>query len=216
MKHQDAIFLPQDDAQGYLLIWMHGLGDCASSFIPWASNCQKVVEGLSVLLPNAPSQPITINHGMMMPAWYDILSFDKRAQADKWGMQKSVESLVECIDHYRGSRPNDQLIIGGFSQGAVMALLLAQAYEFTMAGLCLASGYLPYQPFKIKDHQLPVLITHGRNDQIIGIEHAQQMSTILKAQLLVQWVEDDAGHEMSVSHQSALLSFLISICDAAS
>ena len=65
------------------IIWLHGLGADGNDFVPVVPELEKL--GLSncrFIFPHAPVQPVTINGGMKMRAWYDItsLDFDQRAE----------------------------------------------------------------------------------------------------------------------------------------
>ena len=60
------------------VIWLHGLGADGHDFAPVARILAS--PGRRFILPHAPSMPVTINGGMSMPAWYDILSMDPSAR----------------------------------------------------------------------------------------------------------------------------------------
>ena len=58
----------------YSLIWLHGLGDSSAGFLDFFQMPQSpVFKGARVKLLHAPFQPVTINGGMTMPSWYDIV-----------------------------------------------------------------------------------------------------------------------------------------------
>jgi phospholipase/carboxylesterase len=68
---------------------LHGLGDSAEGFYPlfWHMLTQFDVRGVKVILPDAPTRPVTINGGMVMKAWYDIMNLDARSD-DTEGIEK--------------------------------------------------------------------------------------------------------------------------------
>ena len=58
----------------YSVIWLHGLGANAHDFEDVAQQfSEQLTLPVKFILPNAPSIPVTINGGMVMPAWYDII-----------------------------------------------------------------------------------------------------------------------------------------------
>lgn len=52
---------------------MHGLGDTADGFTPVAEMLSRTLDHVKFILPTAPTQPVTLNMGMSMPSWYDIV-----------------------------------------------------------------------------------------------------------------------------------------------
>ena len=55
------------------VIWLHGLGASGHDFEPLVPELG-LKQNLRFLFPHAPNKPVTINGGMVMPSWYDILS----------------------------------------------------------------------------------------------------------------------------------------------
>ena len=83
-----------------VVIWLHGLGADGHDFVPVAKLLSS--PGRRYILPHAPSMPVTINGGMWMPAWYDILSMDpgardapRESSEDVIHSTKLVEKLIE-------------------------------------------------------------------------------------------------------------------------
>ncbi|REN01690.1 carboxylesterase, partial [Mycobacterium tuberculosis] len=70
------------------------------------------------VFPHAPVQPITINNGVPMRAWYDIVSMDFRSRADSAGVDTSIVELELLIEREiaRGI-PAERILLAGFSQG---------------------------------------------------------------------------------------------------
>ena len=72
---------PADQPADAAIIWMHGLGADANDFVPLvpeldlrSRNGQPM--SIRFVFPNAPVMPVTVNGGMSMRAWYDILHMD--------------------------------------------------------------------------------------------------------------------------------------------
>ena len=105
------------------IIVMHGLGADATDFEPFAREIDLAAVGpVRWVFPNAPSIPVTINGGYVMPAWYDIRP--DRADEDEAGLRRS-QAAIEAVlarEQARGI-PARHTVLAGFSQGCAMALL---------------------------------------------------------------------------------------------
>jgi phospholipase/carboxylesterase len=97
--------------------------------------------------------------------------------------------------------PEERTIVGGFSQGTVMAYALGLGRgRPSPAGILALSGFIPtvqgWQP-DLDRPGLPVFIGHGRHDPVISVEYAQQARDRLAAAGLdVTYRESDAGHQV--------------------
>ncbi|HNS57690.1 MAG TPA: carboxylesterase, partial [Nitrosomonas europaea] len=107
----------------YTILWMHGLGADGNDFVPVVQALDLPEIPIRFLFPHAPQQPVTINSGYIMRAWYDIQHTDFVEQEDETGIRRSQHAIVELIEREdRRGIPPDHLILAGFSQGAAMAL----------------------------------------------------------------------------------------------
>jgi phospholipase/carboxylesterase len=154
------------------VIWMHGLGATNHDFddvvpmleTPW----------LRYVFPQAPDLPVTINGGMLMPAWYDILSFsDPPLREDEPTLRASalrVEKLI-AREIERGV-PSERIILMGFSQGGAMALHVGNRYPSSLCGIAVLSGYLLLPDRFLEERhpsnaQTPTLFCHGTYDPVV-------------------------------------------------
>jgi phospholipase/carboxylesterase len=75
------------------VIWLHGLGADGHDFEPIVPELGLGGErSLRFVFPHAPMRPVTINGGMTMRAWYDVLTLDRGGPQDE-----VVQS--HCIRH---------------------------------------------------------------------------------------------------------------------
>ena len=80
------------------ILIMHGLGADGRDFVPIAEQFDLSSIGpVRFLFPSAPSIPVTINGGHVMPAWYDILGADLAKREDEAGLRHSQAS-IEAAD----------------------------------------------------------------------------------------------------------------------
>ena len=126
------------------VIWLHGLGADGHDFEPIVPYLE-LDPGLGVrfVFPHAPKRAVTINMGMIMPAWYDVRALDLRRDQDVEGIADSaghVRSLI-ARENERGI-PTERIVLAGFSQGGAMALYVGLRYPETLAGILALSCYM--------------------------------------------------------------------------
>ncbi|WP_111414833.1 alpha/beta hydrolase [Billgrantia lactosivorans] len=151
---------------------LHGLGADGHDFEPLVP-ALPLKEGLGVrfILPHAPRLPVTINGGMVMPAWYDIheMSLDRRVDTAQLVASASrIQELVqEQIDHGIDSR---RIILAGFSQGGAVAYQAALSFAAPLGGLLAMSTYFATaETIELAEanRELPIEIHHGSFDPVV-------------------------------------------------
>ncbi|RTR02921.1 alpha/beta hydrolase [Halomonas nitroreducens] len=151
---------------------LHGLGADGHDFEPLVP-ALTLPEAASVrfILPHAPRLPVTINGGMVMPAWYDIkeMSLDRRVdEAQLKDSAVCIQTLVrEQIQH---GIPGERIILAGFSQGGAVAYEAALTFPERLGGLLAMSTYLAtaesLEPAPA-NRDLPIEIHHGSLDPVV-------------------------------------------------
>lgn len=153
------------------IVWLHGLGADGHDFEPLfrGAAAAGIPDGTRVVLPHAPQQPVTVNDGMRMRAWYDIASPDLTAAADLDGIARSAAAVGEVIAELEGDGlPAERIVLGGFSQGGVLALWTGLGYPRALAGIAALSAYLPAHPTVAEAQRAtPIFQGHGRFDSLI-------------------------------------------------
>ncbi|WP_068546112.1 alpha/beta hydrolase [Thalassotalea crassostreae] len=167
------------------VIWLHGLGADGHDFEPIVP-VLNLPANLPVrfVFPHSPKIPVTINGGMVMPAWYDILDMSIERKVDATQLVANAKSIHQLIDREieRGV-PADKIIIAGFSQGGAVALEAALSYPKALAGLMAMSTY-----FATKDSvevsaanaSLDTLVMHGSQDPVVPPSLGEQLVNALK------------------------------------
>ncbi len=156
------------------VIWLHGLGADGHDFEPIVPELG-LPEGLHVrfVFPHAPSIPVSINGGYIMPAWYDIRHADIGYQQDERGIVDSARQIQMLIDREEmHGIESDRIILAGFSQGAAMALHVGMRQGEALAGIIALSGYLPLAEKAAKEicpgsRETPIFMAHGVDDPIV-------------------------------------------------
>ncbi|ATX78869.1 phospholipase/carboxylesterase [Mariprofundus aestuarium] len=155
------------------IIWLHGLGADGHDFEPIVPQLGLPADlAVRFIFPHAPSMPVTLNGGYIMPAWYDIKQTDLGIEHDKSGIKASASDIQLLIEkeQMRGIKAN-RIILAGFSQGAAMSLHIGLRQESALAGIMSLSGYLllPDQMAQFKPAALntPIFMAHGINDPVV-------------------------------------------------
>jgi len=158
------------------VIWLHGLGADGYDFVPIVDELALPPDlPLRFVFPHAPEIPVTINGGVVMPAWYDVAYPDLRRKEDETGIHASQRQVARLIDeetaHGVGS---ERILIAGFSQGGAIALQTALRYPRPLAGVAALSSYLPLANTGAAEaapanRGLPVFMGHGREDPIVPL-----------------------------------------------
>jgi len=125
------------------VIWLHGLGADGHDFVPIVPELQLPDSmGVRFVFPHAPSIPITINGGMVMPAWYDIMAMSMEREIDTQQIMASADAVVALIEREIAQGiGSDRIVLAGFSQGGAVCYQAALAYNKPLAGLMAMSTY---------------------------------------------------------------------------
>ena len=170
------------------VIWLHGLGADGHDFAPIVPQLVSPNErALRFVFPHAPVRPVTLNGGMPMRAWYDILNLDRRAPQDEAGIRASAASVDELIrrENQRGI-PTQRIVLGGFSQGGAISLFAGPRYPEKLAGIMGLSCYmlledlLPAERTRV-NFQTPVFLAHGTQDPVVDIRRGTEAKQLLEA-----------------------------------
>jgi len=127
------------------VVWLHGLGADGHDFEPLVPELALGGAGpVRFVFPHAPVRPVTINGGMPMRAWYDIIGIDRQSPQDEAGIRASAK-LVEALIRREQQRgiPAGRIVLAGFSQGGAIALHLGLRFGDALAGILALSTYLP-------------------------------------------------------------------------
>ena len=198
------------------VIWLHGLGADGHDFEP-------VVQALALpsypsirfIFPHAPVRPVTINGGMPMRAWYDFIELTRGRGEDASHIQESVDAVLELVafERERGIEAN-RIILAGFSQGGVIALMAALKSEQPLLGVMGLSTYLPFDD-KIAANisRIPVFLAHGQFDNVLPFSWGQQArEQLIDSGFPLEWHEYPMEHSVSGEEVEDISRWLSRIC----
>jgi phospholipase/carboxylesterase len=169
------------------VIWLHGLGADGHDFEPVVGELDLPRAPIRFVFPHAPMQPVTINGGMVMRAWYDILNVDLARREDAAGVrasQKLVERLI-ARERVRGIAAG-RIVLAGFSQGGAIALQTGLRHGERLAGIMALSTYLPIADSLAAEahpanRDVPIFFAHGRQDPVIPLARAEASRATLES-----------------------------------
>ncbi len=169
------------------VIWMHGLGADGHDFEPIVPEL-RLPAALQVrfIFPHAPVRPVTLNMGMEMRAWYDIIEIGG-GREDGEGLRASQAAIESLIGEEKARGiPAARIVLAGFSQGGAIAFQAGLRHSGRLAGIMALSTYLPLagtvEAERAKPNRdLPIFMAHGSVDPMISIGRAQQSRKMLEA-----------------------------------
>jgi len=196
------------------VIWLHGLGADGHDFAPIVPELVRPHwPSLRFVFPHAPVRPITINNGVPMRGWYDIVGMDFRSRADMAGVRESVAQLDALIarEIERGIAA-DHIFLAGFSQGGAVILSAALERTAPLAGLIALSTYLPDAQAATRADgavDVPVFMAHGSADPVIPLAVAEHSAQVLRdLGLQIQWQRYPMAHQVCAEEIHALGDWL--------
>ena len=201
------------------IIILHGLGADGTDFLAFADELRLAAVGpVRWVFPRAPVRPVTINGGMVMRAWYDILGTEAARREDEAGLRESFALVQQLIarEVARGV-PAERIVLGGFSQGCAITLGAGLRHGQRLAGLVGMSGYVPLAgQLAAERHQAnratPVFLAHGRNDGVVALARGIAARDQLQAQgQPVQWQDYPMEHSVCIEEVQALQQWLLRV-----
>eukprot|EP00252_Welwitschia_mirabilis_P025571 TRINITY_DN804_c0_g1_i2.p1 TRINITY_DN804_c0_g1~~TRINITY_DN804_c0_g1_i2.p1 ORF type:complete len:252 (-),score=56.12 TRINITY_DN804_c0_g1_i2:288-1043(-) len=180
------------------IVWLHGLGDNGSS---WSQLLETLpLPNIKWICPTAPSRPISLFGGFPSTAWFDVSDLSESAPADLEGLDSAAAHVANLLS----TEPAEiKLGVGGFSMGGATALYSAtcfahgryssgEPYPVNIKAAVALSGWLPCARDlrnKLQQSQeamgraqiLPLLLCHGKADDVVLYEHGEKSAQVLKS-----------------------------------
>jgi len=206
-----------DNPQGAIIL-CHGFGAGGDDLVSIAAEMIKSDGGfkkLAFLFPEAPID-MSAEMGFDSRAWWmiDVDEIQRLGEASKFDELKaaSPDGLPGCntmvnevIDYARSKFeiPRSKIVIGGFSQGAMVTTDVALSLEEPVGGLIIWSGTLICEPkwqALAGDISFPVYQSHGTLDPILPFDVAVDLCKMLsEAGVDIEFTEFDGPHTISIS-----------------
>lgn len=186
------------------VILLHGLGADGHDFVSLVPELQLPASlPLRFVFPHAKERPVTINHGYILRAWYDITSMNFENHVDEIGLFDSVRMLETLIEkEVTAGIPKEKIMLAGFSQGGVIALLTGLLHKERLAGIVNLSGYFPLaerilQNASSANAKTPIFMAHGTEDPLVPFILSQTAFGLLhKNHYPVSWHSYPMAHSV--------------------
>lgn len=200
----------------WTVILLHGLGDSGDGWAPVAPLLVRTGwPPVRFVFPHAPMQPVTVNGGMSMRSWYDIVDLDDiDRRADEAGLAQSAQAVEALIarEAERGV-PASRLVLAGFSQGGAVTLTHGLRRAEPVAGLVALSTYLPMAERVISEARrgepLPVFMAHGLHDPMVPHRAGEMAADHVRGLGHdVEWHSYPMQHEACEAEFAALAAWL--------
>lgn len=195
---------PRVGAADAVVIWLHGLGASGHDFLPLGAHFNEFDESLQrvrFIFPHAPKMPVTINGGMVMPAWYDLTAIQPSRSINRATFEASVEAVQQMIrEEMAKGIASTRILLAGFSQGGAVAYQAGLTFEYPLAGILALSTYLA-EPEKLvvhpKNASANLLLMHGSQDDVVGVNLGRQSHQwLLERGLSVDMKEYPMAHQV--------------------
>lgn len=210
---------PRPDAA---IIWLHGLGADGHDFEPVVPELVRHGErAWRFVFPNATPRPVTLNGGMRMRAWYDILGLDRKAKEDEAGFRDTDGAIRALIarEIERGI-PAGRIVLAGFSQGGAVSLYTAPRYPQRLAGVMALSTYLPLASLLDRERSpanngLAIFMAHGLSDGTLPIGMGLESRDVLRAHgYPIEWHQYPMAHAVCSAEIADIRDYLFRVLPA--
>ncbi len=184
MDYAPPVVTESAEKAAHAVIWLHGLGADGYDFVPVVRELNFAQKSRTrFVFPHAASLAVTINGGVRMPAWYDILELQIDRRIDEKQLRESARYVQGLISQQvQQGIAADKIIVAGFSQGGAVALEAALSHTQRLAGLMVLSSYFATAE-SIQCHpansNLPILVQHGTQDGVVPEALGRKVHSLL-------------------------------------
>jgi len=206
------------------LMLLHGFGSSAEHWLPYAQTIALSPPQGRFLFPQAPTLMKRADDPVPGRVWW-LLDLAAHRRPGKLGCDltdedpSGVESAAELVRRTLSDEGNGKphpFVVGGFSQGAMVACEIAFTSDVPLAGLVVLSGTpmdrAGWRAYMAARKNLPVFMSHGRRDDVLPFDLAVRLrADMVAAGIPVTFVSFDGGYEIPVEVVIALNKFLASL-----
>ncbi len=208
---------------GPLLVLMHGFGAPGDDLVAlWRQLATR--SGLRFAFPAAPLSLGEISPMSDARAWWhiDVLALERALAAGTYrdmsltepaGLPEARELVLGALDEIERKLAPSRIILGGFSQGAMLAMEIALKAPRDFAGFVTLSPTLLAEPRwrTLAEARAPArfFMSHGRQDPLLPFALSEQLCELLRAAgHEVRFVPFNGGHEIPQGVLDGLAQFL--------
>ena len=165
----DSVIHASPGAGGLRLVLLHGWGADAEDLLPLGEGLAATAKVPAECIGLQAPEPHPSGQGRQ---WYGLFPSDWQAvPSATQQLRQRIEKLdLEAI-------PLSKTVLIGFSQGGAMALHVG--CNLPLAGVISCSGY-PHPEWNPPLARPPVLLLHGRNDEVVPVAAADRLLELLR------------------------------------
>jgi phospholipase/carboxylesterase len=213
----------QGGGDGPLVVLLHGFGAPGDNLV-WLHESLSAPAGTRFAFPAAPQALGREYMGGRAWWWIDLAERQLREARGEprdltevpKGMAEARAQLTEMMLQTAGrafEAPPRKVVLGGFSQGAMLSLDVALHSSLPLAGLALLSGtHLAaneWAPRFATRRGLSVFMSHGTQDPILPFSIDEGLrDELVRHGLPVEWVPFPGGHDIPPTVRQRLGAFL--------
>ncbi len=211
------------EGNGPVVVFLHGFGAPGDDLVPLAETLATALDGVRFVCPEAPLQlGREYGHGR---AWWmiDLQRMERAIMAGEPhdlsregppGLAPARDALLGLLEEVDATLRPTSLVLGGFSQGAMLSLDVALRTDRRLAGLALLSGTLvgeaEWKPLLPARAGLEVFQSHGTDDALLPYPVAERLRDLmLEAGLAVEFLPFPGGHGIPMGVLRKLAEFLM-------
>jgi predicted esterase len=153
-----------------LIIWFHYLGGKGADWEQCLkSKIAKQLPWVEWRFPDAPKRAVTNYDGAIVPAWFDQLEGQVSERMGTPGLDESVVTVHALIRQAEAQGiPANRIMLGGMSQGGVLAVAAGLSYEKPLAGVIAVSSWVPSHLLPaIRQPSTPLFLGNGDRDEVV-------------------------------------------------
>lgn len=169
----------------------HGLGHLWNFYDQTIDKIRAGAPHLLFILPVAPPRRATVHGRRYEPSWYDIVLMNSPDVMEAWQDDEAILNSVDYLSSLSYVMAKkfhfspENIIYGGFSQGAAISVVTGLLSPVPPAGVLCFSGYLPGKNVTVPrmKNKTPIVIFHGREDYLMPFSVAEEMKEIIDKQV---------------------------------
>lgn len=172
---------PAAPAPRQLIILMHGWGADSQDLLPLAPLLAQDDPQKLVVVPDAPDICSANPFGRQ---WFELASPDLSSDVIAQACSDAAATIHHMLDSLqkRYSLPASEMVLGGFSQGGMIALTAGLGYSASLGGIfCLSGGWLTPDQALTQTTDLPIFLAHGDADPVVPIGMMKNSEAALMA-----------------------------------
>lgn len=207
--------LRRGEGDGPVVVMLHGMGSRPEDMVSFSERTD-LPEGTRFVFPYAPTatHPPEGREGGFL--WWslgdDFADLRRHRYPAMEVVRRQVMALLDALEEEYGV-PRERIVLGGFSQGAMLAMDVALHDPRPLAGVIVMSGTFvdeaSWMPLMANRRDLRVFQSHGRQDPILSFGPAEELSQRLLANGVdARFFAFDGEHEVNAAVSARVAAFV--------